>query len=104
MRLHRLPCPIEAETRHCARREFTSARWNQLTRVGVGKRQREIMQPWIVTDQEHAVRALGKLPEVLPYFFLRYFIDLSFEDDLWRLYRLANGVERLPGAHGRRAD
>ena len=27
---------------------------------GVGKRQREIMQTWIVTDQKHAVRALGK--------------------------------------------
>ena len=59
MRLHRLPCSIEAEARHCARREFTSARRNQLARVGVGKRQREIMQTWIVTDEKHAVRALG---------------------------------------------
>src|SRR5260221_9145979 len=95
MRLHRLPCPIEAQTRHCARREFASARWNQFGRVGVGKRQGEIMQPWIVSDQKHAVRALGKLPEVLPYFFLRCFIDLSFKDDLWRLYRLGNGRKAL---------
>src|SRR5258708_3852573 len=55
MQLHRLPCSIEAEARHCARREFTSARRNQLARVGVGKRQRELMQTWIVTDQKHAV-------------------------------------------------
>src|SRR5260370_39096609 len=62
------------------------------------------MQPWIVSYQKHAVRALGKLPEVLPYFFLRCFIDPFFKDDLWRLYRLGNGVERLPCTHGRRAD
>jgi hypothetical protein len=30
MRLQRLPCSIEAETRHCACREFTSTRRNQL--------------------------------------------------------------------------
>src|SRR5258708_5797606 len=104
MWLHRLPCPIEAETRYCARREFAAARWNQLGRIGVGKRQREIMHPWIVPDQKDAVRPLGKPPEVLPYFFLRCFIDLSFKDALWRLYRLGNGVERLPCPHGRRAD
>src|SRR5258708_16830234 len=104
MRLHRLPCAIEAEARHCARREFTSARRNQIGRVGVGKRQGEIMQAWIVSDQKHAVRTLGKVPEVVPYFLLRYVIDPSFEDDLWRLDRLGNGVERLPCTHGRRAD
>src|SRR5260221_10309956 len=104
MWLHRLPCPIEAETRHCARREFASARWNQLGRVGVGKLQGEIMRPWIVSDQKHAVRALGKVPEVVPYFLLRYVIDPSFEVDLWRLDRLGNGVERLPCTHGRRTD
>ena len=32
MQLHRLPCSIEAEARHCARREFTSARRNRLAR------------------------------------------------------------------------
>ena len=84
MRLHCLPCPIEAETRHCARREFASARWNQLGRVGVGKLQSEIMQTRIVTDEKHAFRALGELPEVLPYFLLRYFIEPSFKDHLWR--------------------
>src|SRR6266852_8449149 len=104
MRLQRLPCSIEAEARHCARREFTSARRNQLTRAGVGKRQREIMQTWIVTDQKHAIRPLGKPPEVFPHFFLRCFIDPFFKDDLWRLYCLGNGVERLPCTHGRRAD
>src|SRR5260370_3669659 len=104
MRLHRLPCPIEAETRHSARREFASARRNQLGRVDVGKLQSEIMQPWNVSDQKHAVRTLGKGPDVVPYFLLRYVIDPSFEDDLWRLHRLGNGVERLPFTHGRRAD
>src|SRR5712692_3664415 len=104
MRLHRLPCAIETETRHCAGWEFASARREQIARVGVGKRQGEIMQAWIVTDQKHAVRALGKVPEVSPDFLLRYFINPSFEDDLWRLCRLGNGVERLPCTHGRRAD
>src|SRR5260221_1388699 len=103
MRLHRLPCSIEAEARHCARREFAAARWNQLGRVGVDKRQREIMQAWIATDQKHARRARGKPPEVLPYFFLRYSIDPSFKDDLWRLFRpwqwgRASGVHARPSS------
>ena len=34
--------------------------------VGVGKLPREIMQSRIVTDQKHRVRALRKVPELLP--------------------------------------
>src|SRR5260370_22289 len=58
----------------------------------------------IRAEHKQSVRALGKPPQVLPYFFPRYFIVHFFKDDLWRLYRLGNGVERLPCTHGGRAD
>jgi len=104
MRLQRPPSSLNAETRYCARGEFAPLRRQQLARFGVDKRQGEIMQTWVVTDQQHAFRAFGKIPEVFPYRLLHAFIDPSLDDDLWRLSRLGNGAERLPRANGGRAN
>jgi hypothetical protein len=38
VQLQRLPCPIEAETRHCTRRKFFIGRRQQFIQVGMGNK------------------------------------------------------------------
>jgi hypothetical protein len=38
VQLQRLPCPIEAETRHCTRRKFFIGRLQQFIQVGLGNK------------------------------------------------------------------
>ena len=58
-------------------------------------------------DCDRSEAQISRSPEgsrVAPIVLVAPSVDLSFEDDLGRLLRLGNGVDRLPCTHGRRAD